>query len=162
MRQDLVDRIHRILFDVAVMNSAHPIKARVYYPRVNIALRWISVGLMGSAFLLSSRFAMPLLYLHVFALPLFQWFIPSQSLPYKMSKITFYASLAGMASFSVYVVLKIALGIQHPVNQTLQPWMIVIISTAMFIFICGRAIEDVKLWKNAANMDSKTGTTDSV
>ena len=156
-----MDRMHRILFDEAVMNSAEPIKERVYYPRVNIALRWVSCGLLGTAFILNSSFSMPLMYFFMLALPALQWRFPLPPSACGMPKLLFYFLVPGMLTFSLSVFLNIGLGIEHPINQTMRPWLLAILSCTIFVFICWRIIEDIKQWKKSSTTDSQTEATHS-
>jgi hypothetical protein len=162
MRQDLMDRMHRILFDETVMNSAQPIKKRVYYPRVNIALRWVSCGLFVTVIAFKLRNSLPLLLFPIFAFPVIDWCFPLAPLAYKLPKFCINFVVAGTVTFCPAVVLNIALGSSHQINLIMRPWILAVVSCSVFVFLCGRIFEDIKLWKKASTVDSKTGTTDSV
>ena len=162
MRQDLMDRMHRILIDEAVMNSAHPIKARVYYPRVNIALRWILWGIMIIAVMRRWDIQSPFLLFLPLAFPAVQWYFPLPPHAPKLAKILQYCSVLTLSAFLLFIFLIITLGTNHHVYQIIGPCFGYSVWGALFVLISYRILQDIKLWKNASTVDSKTGTIDSV
>jgi hypothetical protein len=149
-------------FIIANMNEHQPIKERVYYPRTNIAVRWVSCGMWGSALILNSEFSMPLMFFFLLCLPAIQRWLPLPPSACGMPKLLFYFLVPGMLTFSLAVFLNIGLGIGHPINQTMRPWLLMVLFGTIFIFICWRFIEDIKLWKKSSAMDSKTEASHSV